>query len=58
MKFKDWLAAGVIAGCFLTAWFQGLGWMNIDKFILGVLFGTGFTIVIQYHYRKKEPEQK
>lgn len=53
-RFNDWLAAGVIAGCFGIAVGQGLGELNISEFILGALYTVGFTLVIQFYYRKKE----
>ena len=54
MKFKDGLAAGTIFGCFLVAIGQGLGWLNTSEFILGALYTVGFTLIIQYYFRKKE----
>lgn len=56
MNFNNWLAAGVVLGCFLTAWGQGAGILAIPEFILGVLYSVGFTLVIQFYFRKKEGE--
>ena len=56
MNFNNWLAAGVVLGCFLVAVGQGLGILNVSEFILGALYTVGFTLVIQYYYRKKEGE--
>ena len=53
MKFNNWLAAGVVTGCFLVAIGQGLGLLDISEFILGALYTVGFTLVIQYYFRKK-----
>ena len=55
MKFKDGLAAGIITGCFLIAIGQGTGFLNISEFILGALYTVGFTLIVQYYFRKKEP---
>jgi len=52
MKFNDGLAAGVIVGCFLVAIGQGLGVLNISEFILGALYTVGFTLVIQFYFRR------
>jgi len=56
MKFNNWLASGVVSGCFLVAIGQGLGILNISEFILGALYTVGFTLVIQFYFRKKEGE--
>ena len=56
MNFNNWLASGVVTGCFLVAIGQGLGALNISEFILGALFTVGFTLVIQFYFRKKEGE--
>ena len=56
MKFNNWLAAGVVAGCFGVAIGEGLGVFNISEFILGALYTVGFTLVIQFYFRKKEGE--
>jgi len=56
MKFNNGLAAGVVTGCFLVAIGQGLGVFNISEFILGALYTVGFTLVIQFYFRKKEGE--
>jgi len=54
MNFRDGLAAGTIFGCFLVAIGEGLGVLNISEFILGALYTVGFTLVIQFYFRKKE----
>ena len=56
MNFNDGLAAGVVAGCFVVAIGQGLGILNVSEFILGALYTVGFTLVIQFYFRKKEGE--
>lgn len=56
MKFKNGLAAVVVTGCFLVAIGQGLKWLDISEFILGALYTVGFTLIIQYYFRKKEGE--
>ena len=56
MKFNNWLASGVVLGCFGIAVGQGLGVLNISEFILGALYTVGFTLVIQFYFRKKEDE--
>ena len=56
MNFNNWLAAGVVTGCFGVAVGQGLGIFNISEFILGALYTVGFTLVIQFYFRKKEGE--
>lgn len=54
MTFRNWLAAGVVLGCFAVAIGQGLSYLNISEFILGALYTVGFTLVIQFYFRKKE----
>jgi len=54
MKFNNWLAVEIITGCFLVAIGQGFGLLNISEFILGALYTVGFTLVIQFYFRKKE----
>jgi len=56
MKFNNRLAAGVVSGCFLVAIGQGLGLLNISEFILGALFTVGFTLVIQFYFRRSPPK--
>jgi len=56
MKFNNGLAAGVVTGCFIVAIGQGLGILNISEFILGAIYTVGFTLVIQFYFRKKEGE--
>ena len=56
MNFNNWLATGVVFGCFIVAIGQGLGVLNISEFILGALYTVGFTLVIQFYFRKKEGE--
>ena len=52
MKFNNWLAFEVISGCFVVAIGQGLGWFNISEFILGALYTVGFTLIIQFYFRR------
>lgn len=56
MNFRNWLATGVVTGCFIVAIGQGLGVLNISEFILGALYTVGFTLVIQFFFRKREGE--
>uniref|UniRef100_A0A6M3L5K1 Uncharacterized protein n=1 Tax=viral metagenome TaxID=1070528 RepID=A0A6M3L5K1_9ZZZZ len=56
MNFNNWLAAGVVGGCFLVALLQGRGIVNVPEFIQGALYTVGFTLVIQFYFRKKEGE--
>ena len=57
MNFNNGLAAGVITGCFLIAIGQGLGLLSISEFILGALFTVGFTLVIQFYFRRSPPKE-
>jgi len=54
MKFRNGLAAGVIGGLLIIACLQGRGIIQISEFIQGVLYGTGFVLVIQFYFRRRE----
>lgn len=54
--FRDWLAVGVITGCFLVAIGQGFKVLDVPEFIQGALFTVGFTLIIQFYFRKKDVE--
>ena len=56
MKFNNRLAAGVVTGCFIIAIGQGLGIFNISEFILGALYTVGFTLIIQFYFRRSPPK--
>ena len=58
MNFNNWLASGVVLGCFIVAIGQGIGVLNISEFILGALYTVGFTLVIQFYFRRSPPKDE
>ena len=54
-SFNNLFAMYVVALVFGTTVAHGGGWITINDFVLGVMWGTGFTLIIQFFYRTRPP---